>query len=487
MVEEKNIRLTVVKPVDEGDAELEIDMMAFFAFLWRFLCVWLAAAVAAAAILGGGGILLRDFMPTEGVRAIISFDIRNPALQRTPSANDVISANVVGEALNSLGISVMETETIRNNMSVMDIIPDSVMEQRAMYYEIYNKASNGSMDAVEKLLSTDYTPSGYVLRFDYRKAGYSREEGMDILDAVLVAYRSYFVDTYVNLPLLGTIANSLDYRDYDYAETASLFSSTLDSIQSFLRRYSDSDFRSSKTGCTIQDLLRLADSIQEIDLNRVRAALKWRSIAKRDTSDVVSRYQWLIDENTRRSGVQEGRLAALNAAVAGYQKDPLIYMMDAGGVQAGPGGELNGVYDDLVMDALNTQDAISNYAMINEYYQSMIDEYSLQENQAASAEIEQIEQAISDLNGKINNLLDLANRTMDDYFDNSISNLFQVLMPPQAERPKTISSSLVKTVLIAEGVLLAVWFCAAGWLTLDKARNDAEEKKMRKQEADSRA
>ena len=82
------------------------------------------------------------------------------------------------------------------------------------------------------------------------------------------------------------------------------------------------------------------------------------------------------------------------------------------------------------------------------------------------------------LNQKVNELIEIVNETMDEYFDQQYSTLFAVLVPPLAEVPPTISGGLLKLIAIMEAVLVLAYGAAAFFLSVGEAtrRKRAEAK-----------
>ena len=478
MEDDKNIRLTIVKPEENQDDAVEIDLAVVVDFGRRLFSVWLAVSLAVGAVLGGLGIALRDALSTKDAVAVINYSGGSSQLTtRTPDLEKLASASVVGRALGGLNISLEEMDNIRTHLRIESIIPNAVMDERTLYYKIFSGAGGDIAGAAEKLLNTEYQSTRYAVHFDYHGAGHTREEGLEILNALIAAYRQYFMDTYTNRPLLGSMTNVIDYQDYDFPEAAVLFSDLLQSIQSFLRQYAGSSFRSSITGYSVSDLIRLVSNVKDAELDRISAYIQMNSVLKGGVDDAIARYGWLIERGNEDIAIQNGRFQALTAAIENYKKDPLLYVVTDMGAAQGPGGELNGAYDDLISQLIETENSITSLEKTNQLYQSMIDRLLERNSEIEPSDIERVERDLSDLSVQIQDLMALVNTTMDDYFSTTLSSLFQVQMPALAEAPETISPMLVKTVLIAEALVFVVFCGAAFALTMGQTRKEAEAKK----------
>ena len=104
----------------------------------------------------------------------------------------------------------------------------------------------------------------------YNGKTYQGESMANVNDnnAMLECYSEYFMEAYGYNKSLGSSLAALDYKDYDYAEAVDVFDDALNKISSYVRQVEQTEiqngsstnsnrFRSSDTGYTFPDLLRL--------------------------------------------------------------------------------------------------------------------------------------------------------------------------------------------------------------------------------------
>lgn len=470
--EEKNIRLTVVRPESEEADELTIDLYAIFDFAKRLFALWLALAIGVGSLAGAIGLLRQRSTAEQGAEALIRY------ADEDVDATKISSSNVIKEALLSLNLDVQQEDTIQRCMTVKGVLPSDVYDRQVLYNKLIAKGVD--MDTVDALLEENYQSTSYVVSFDYVRAGYKREEGVEILNAILNAYWQYYDDTYMTRDLLGNSAAVIDYQDYDYAEVVNILSSSLDETLRFISKVSADDktgFRSSKTGFSFTDLTRIATMLQDIELDRVSSYITVNHVTKYDENTMIRHYEWLIEELQRQRAVQEAQLAALSDSIASYEKDPIIFSMSEGDSAQANSGDVNAYYDSMIRQKLNTQRVISDYNRTCSYYQSVIDGFS-EESAAPAGSAEKAEEYLNQMGEKRNWLIDTVAETTEEFYSTArYSGSLQMLVPPTADTPSMISKETLKLVGITEAVLLVLYLGAAAVLGIKQA-NPKKEKKV---------
>ena len=463
MESERNIQLTVIRPPEEND-EIQIDLATIFDGLKRFFVLWLAFAVALGTIAGASGLLWQNWAPVGDAMALIGYSGNGEY-----DATKLQSPNVVEAAINMLGVDLRKLDKIRTCIKIEGVMSDEAYDRRTLYYNLLSKSSN--MEAVRSLLDTDDNVTRYIVSFDYKEAGFTREEGITFLNELISAYRKYFKETYnYNMPM-GNSVNVIDYRDYDYAEAAHIFSETLDDIESYLTAVSRSDtgeFRSSKTGYTFNDLTHIASMLEDIELDRVTSYITIHSVTANDPAGQISHYEWLIESLVRRRTVQEAKLESLQSSIAAYEKDPVIFVAgEAGATQVSESDALDN-YDMMIREELDTQQTISGYTRTISYYESVIEGFRTTTS-VAQRDIDKVEGYLESLNEKINQLIRDVNVTADEYYDKAaFANTVRVLVPALAETPSLLGEPL-KFVAVTEAVLMVIYLAVAVVYGLEKS------------------
>lgn len=461
MDNERNIQLTVVRPPEDDD-EIRIDLSAIFDGMKRFLVLWLALAVALGAIAGSASLWRQTSAYAGDAMALIS---RDGAAEITK----IQSASVVENALNTLGFDLEKLDKVRTNIKIESVMSDEAYERRTLYYNLLSKSAN--MEAVRSLLDTEDTVTRYIISLNYDKVGCTREEGIELLNEILNAYRRYIEDTYNYNMAMGSSVNVVDYHEYDYAEAANIFSETLDEIGTYLsavQRSDESSFRSTRTGYTFGDLSRTATMLKDIELDRVTSYITINSVTANDPTGEISHYEWLIENLERRRTVAEAKIASLTESIESYEKDPVIIMAGESGAAASSADTPDN-YDRMIQEKLDTQQTISGYTRTISYYESVIEGFRTS-GTVAQRDIDTVEAYLASLSEKINKLIQDVNTTADEYYETAaFVNTLRVLVPAMAEANTLSVPELAKTVGIVEGVLLVAYLGAAVVYGLKKA------------------
>ena len=221
----KNVLLRIVQ--DEPEDELTIDFDIIGKRFKRMLALWLCLALALGALSGACALYLRRSVLEGDTKALVhlasgSYDI-----------SKIKSPSVIEDALNAMDMETGEVETIRNAIEIKGVIPSKDYERISMYYEVAKNSSN--MDAVQSLLSEGYYVSEYIVTVHSSQAKMTRTDSLDFLNALLRAYQDYCALNYNSNTVLQNPLNVSDYREYDYAEAANIFRTTLDNISSSRR------------------------------------------------------------------------------------------------------------------------------------------------------------------------------------------------------------------------------------------------------------
>ena len=233
-----------------------------------------------------------------------------------------------------VALDVSQLETLRNALDIQGLIPTGAYEEMSMYYGI--AAQN--TDAIRSLLNTDYDVLRYIITLDYSETALNRTEGANFLDALIRSYQEYCVTTYHDNAALKNPLSAIDYREYDYAEAANIFSSTLESVSDYLQRVNNGPvagaYRSAKTGFTFADLMSEVSDLKEIDLDRVTSYIVIHSVSANEPEAQISYYEWMIENLAQQRAVQRARLAALSDSIESYDKDSLVILTGQDGVSA---------------------------------------------------------------------------------------------------------------------------------------------------------
>ena len=475
MDDQRDIRLTLVQPQRQDDNEIIIDIPSIFVYIRRLFALWLALAVALGAIFGGIALFAANMKADRNATTIVRFTRSKDPNGNALDVTKLISPAVLTPALDRLGIDLMELEDIRDCFKITGIMSDEAKDQQKLYYDLFQK--NGDLDTVDSLLEISYATSLYILSFDYNKAGFTQEEGIDIVNMVVAAYQDYYNETYSDNHPLTTTINVIDYHDYDYAEAASIFSDQLSQISSYLSSASSgsgASFRSSQTGYTFADLQRQASTLRDIELDELMSYIMINSVTANDIETEISYYQWRIENLEQSRAVQESRLASLTDQIALYQKDPVIYVTGEGNTPIAAASDMSNNYDSLIQDKLNTQASIADYTRTISYYESVIEGFREAET-VEEKDKRTVEAYLDSLSAHVQRLAADVQTTAEEYYEKiSLGDMLKIPVPGIVPPANNIYTDTAKIIVIVEAVLLLTYLAASVILGLRDA--NAEKK-----------
>lgn len=465
MSEERNISLILKQPEDESET-VTISFGSIFRQMKRYLLVWIVLAAVLAMLTTSFVFLFSGRIVTSSITALVSFNYSGIESGKAPDGstfdvNKIKSPNVIENALNDVGESSSLSENIRSNISIKGIIPDDALDKISLYQSVYSQGGSAALDAVNSLLAIGYYPSYYVINFDYAAAGITIDDGKKILDRILENYQDYFFRTYGYNEALGSSVVAVDYKDYDYPEAVDVFDSTLDSLKQYVQKLSNDDttnFRSNETGYTFSDLLTTIDTVKSADLDALSSYITINNITN-DKEMLLTYYQYRIEEMERERKVSQSELDSVTNSINEYEKDTLLVFGNGNGAENGETTyqQASEKYDELINQKIEIQDSVSRCSQRIEYYKDRIS--AMNENSGTvKVDSEEVEKELSSLYDKIKDLIDVTNKTADEYYETvTFANAYNILVPATGNAPQVTAGGLAMPILIIEAVLFVVY------------------------------
>lgn len=473
--EDKNISVTLVTPKENDGNEVTISFSSIFNYLKRFFVLWLCIAIIAGLLSIGIGIIRQKTTHVGDVTALISLNYDGADQGLDPDGNKlditkIKSPSIINEALNEIDIDESASDKVRQNISITGIVPKDAMDKLSLYYKSFSSSNGNSLQAAQSLLDSKYNSTEYIITLNYFGCGMSLEQGNEILNAVLNRYRDYFFTTYSYNTTLGSSINVIDYKSYDYAEATNIFSSNLDAITEYVTNLKNNDntnFRSSETGYSFDDLLKTAQTLKNNDLDRVTSYITINNVTSNNVSSMLSYYNYLIEELNRKKDVSQSQLDSINDSIKNYEKDPLILVVgDNNENSTTPEGEtkttdnqtdLNKEYDDLCNQRISVQKDISDYNKDIKYYTQIVNSFK-SAKKVDKKDIKVVESYLKSLDSKLNELIKNVNETADEYYTKvAFADSFKILVPASGEESSIVSNKFVTIFAIIEGVWLVIY------------------------------
>ena len=468
---EKNISVTLVTPDDSEKNSIVISFAEMWKYAKKFFALWISLAIVAVFVSVGIAYAFQKSFYLGDATALIGLNYDGVDKGLDPNGNKlditkIKSPSVIESALTNLDMNTEESDIIRQNLNITGVVPEDAMNEMTMYYDVFSNGSNSALQAAQSILDSKFYSSKYLVTFNYFKAGFSFEEGKEILNEVLNSYRSYFFETYNYNVALGSSVSVVDYTTYDYAEAVNIFSNSLDSVTDYLNNIKQSDtssFRSSVTGYSFDDLLAEASLIKNNDLDRSSSYITINNITKNDKDSMISYYKYLVEQLERKKAVSVSTLNSINDSISSYEKDPLIMVVGSDNESSTEedgktvSQNINKAYDDLVSQKIDTQKTISSYSKNIRYYNSIISAFN-KSRTSSKEEIAKAEDYLSVLNDRLQKLIDNTNKTAEEYYSNvAFANAFKVLVPASGSQKEVVTSNMKMPVLMSEALLFVTY------------------------------
>ena len=462
---ERNLNVTIKNEQDDKD-EVVISLSGIFRKLRKYFLPWIiiAAMIGALIVSIHTATVMRRKPP---LTALVSFSYSGiekglDPNGRTFDVNTLKNPEVISAAVSELELSETQIEPIRQNISIAGIIPADAVDRLTLYNSVKNQATNGNLAAAQAIIDTSYYPTQYKIKFNYANTSLSREDAVDVFNAMLEDYRDYFYRQYGYNQALGAAVTTLNYKAYDYPEAIDLFRTTLNTLATYLKDLSGEDatrFRST-TGFTFEDLYESVITIRSLDLDKAESLVNVNNITK-DKQAALDYYQYLIDDLTRQKDRDEESYKAVQEAKNNYQKDTLLVMQSADG--AGTEISKNSEeYDKLVdrevslaREIAETKQSIKKYTQRKE---------ALEKSTAAAteAQLKDLDARLDTINEKVNDLVLKIKDTSDEYFKNvEFANAYSILVPATNSQDVSFvaaAKSSVKKVIIYEALIFFIYF-----------------------------
>ncbi len=475
---ERNLNVTIKNQEDNKD-EVIISISAIMKNLKKYLAVWLVIAIIAG-LLTFSLSAIKSFTAKTPAKALVSFTYSGIEQGLDPKGRkfeieSMKNPKVIEKALTEKGLDLKKIEDIRTSLSFDYKIPQEAYDQLTAYNSVMDKATSGSLSAAQAMLDTKYYPTQFTVHFDFGKAGFDRQTGVDFLNTLLRCYGDYFYEEYGFNKPLGTAVKTADYNNYDYAQQVDLFRNSLRTVKSYLDNLAKDDtttFRSSATGYTFSDLSDYAKTITGIDLDRISSYITVNNVTK-DKDSTLAYYNYRIENLKRDKDEYAERLAAIESSIASYEKD--VVQVFGNGIDDTEKKQTvhSEQYDSLFKQKTSVESSLAQTKQDINFYVSRRD--AIQNNKASSkANVEKIEADIAELSKKVENLVDLTEQTASDYYENvQFANAYNILVPATKSVGAGLSqaaSDSVKTIVIVE-LLIFVVYLAVAFIAALKSEN----------------
>lgn len=467
--EERNLNVTI-KNQDDNKNEIVVSVSSIMQKLKKNLALWIAAAIIAG-ILGVVISSIRTFSSKTPARALISFTYPNIEKGLDPAGRKfkietMKDPVVIERTLTQLNIELDKVEDVRANISFDYKIPDDAYDKLTAYNSVMDKATSGSLSAAQAMLDTKYYPTQFTIYFDFGSAGFDRKTGVEVLNTLLKCYGDYFYEQYGYNQPLGAAVNAAEYEGYDYAQQLDLFRDSLRTVRSYLSSLSNDDntnFRSSVTGYTFKDLSEYAKTVRSIDIDRISSYISVNNVTK-DKDAALAYYDYRIENLNRDKDEYAERLASLDESIKQYEKDSILIFGNGTDTTNTQYATASDQYDSLFRQKTKVEANLAETKQDIKYYESRRDALKSNKN-SSKANVEKVEADIASLSEKVSQIVDLTEKTAEDYYENvQFAHAYNILIPAQKSVGAGISEAVVnsiKPLFVVEALIFLIYFAAS--------------------------
>lgn len=468
MSKNENTNLNITLKNEEASQEVIVTFSGIFHKLKKYFMLWFMIAVVIGILVLVIGIINKN-SPRTPVATLVSFTYDGVEKGKAPDGskfdyNTLKSPLIIQAALDELSYDSELVENIRAGIAIEGRIPADAIDRITTYKNVYETAA--SVSAAQAMLDTTWYPTQYTVKLDYSALKISRAEAATILNTMMDCYRDWFFERYGFNEALGEAVATLDYTNYDYAEAVDMFDDTLSSLASYISGLSASDssrFRSTETGYTFADLKKGISSIRELDLDILSSFISVNNVTK-DKDRLLAYYEYRIENLSREQVIYEEELATIAESIAQYEKDQIIVFSDGTQGMNSQFTEASEQYDKMISQKISVQSTLSSTKQRINYYKDRILALKTK-HVGATDKVERVEADLAKLSERINEMIDVVNRTADDYYENvSLANSYSILVPATASVAAS-SFSAVRSIIIPafvlECLLVVLYVCVA--------------------------
>ncbi len=451
-----------------ADDTITIPVMEIFRQLGKYFIAWIVLLVVAAVLVGVYGVVANK-SKDKPVTAAVGFYYSGIEKGLDPSgnefdANSIKAPSVIETTLTDMGMDLTLVEDIRSSVVISGVIPDDAIDELTAYKSIF--ADTGSVDSAQRLMNVEYYPTSFEIKFNYQSLGFSQEEAVEFLNTMLDNYKLYFIDTYGVNTVFGTALKNEDYTSYDYPQAVDEVSNSISSLTTFINSLASANsvsFRSSVTGYTFEDLTSMAEQLNAIDVESTYSYIFQNSVTK-DKEALIDYYNYRIESLERSLGRAQDKYDSIVDSIENYQKDSIVVF--AGGTEETDAltmTQTSETYDDLIQQKIDVTSSIASYQSQIDEYQTRLDRLKKSSSVGNAEKQETADAMIDALVVKLNDLVDLVNDTVKDYYQTgALSGAYSVIVPATEGSMRSGTFDLMeKPLIVSELIIFVVYICFA--------------------------
>lgn len=275
----------------------------------------------------------------------------------------VSSDEVVEKALEDAGMADRySAEAVQGQIETSGVYPEDIVRQMMNYESLLDFSAN------RELTVSDYHPTLYTVKlyngFDEKIPKGDLEK---LLHAIMDSYKAYFSKVYTAGQNSVSIAYNLE--DYDYPQQLTILTTTMEDTIRYADEMYEKEPALRLNGQGFNDISVRLHSLIDTDISKLSADITMNALTK-NTSRLITQYDYEIRSLTNQLNKKNDQLTHLDALIASYDKNEIIYLSTADSLTKIDGNSSE-TYDALVASRREVADEIttinneiSNYRLL---------------------------------------------------------------------------------------------------------------------------
>ena len=297
----------------------------------------------------------------------------------------VSSDEVLNRALEETGMAEKYTAgEIRAQIETTGIYPDDIVRQMMNYESLLD------FNASRTLTISDYHPTLYTVKlyneFDPKISKGNLEK---LLRAVMESYKSRFGELYAAGKNAVKIAYNLE--DYDYPQQLTILTRTMEDTITYADEMYAKEPTLTLNGQGFNDISVRLHNLIDTDISKLSASITMNALTK-NASRLITQYDYEIRNLSIELERKNSQLARLDALIASYDKNEIIYLSTADSLTKIDGNSSE-TYDALVATRREVADEITTIANQIADYRLLLADLTGEEN--AEPEVQEAAPAVS--------------------------------------------------------------------------------------------
>ncbi len=280
--------------------------------------------------------------------------------------NDLLSDAVIGEALAAAGMEGRYTvEQIRSQMEISGSYPPDINEQLMNYESLLDFNANRGLSL------TSFHPTLFTVKLyhDFDES-ISRADLEKLLQCVMTSYEAHFNKVYsMNL---GSTEISYDLSEYDYPQQLTILSRFMEQSLGYAEQLYDKAPTFLYNGISFNHIYVRLNNLINNDIAGLNAGITMSAAAK-NTSRLLTLYQYEIRSLSNKLEKQNECLKNLDELIASYDKNEIIYLSTADSLTKIDGNSSE-TYDELVSKRKDVADGITQIIVKRDQYYLLLND-----------------------------------------------------------------------------------------------------------------